>query len=90
VSCGGGGGGGGCGCDGGAMLSATRRVNRPLRAGEVLNVTVTNTMSAASFGGEKWLVLSTTSRYGTRNSFLGAAFIVRARDAAPLARAASR
>lgn len=53
-----------------------RKINRDLEAGSTLSVYVGNNFPVADFGGEKHIVLSTSSWLGGKNFFLAYAYIV--------------
>ena len=51
------------------------RLDRDVKAGEVVSFDVDPRFVVASFGGKKFLVLSTSSWIGGKNAFIGTAFV---------------
>ena len=52
------------------------RIDRDLKAGEVVTVNVTNAFDVSKFDGKKFLILSTVNVFGGKNTFLGISYIV--------------
>lgn len=63
-----------------AGLPTFKKLNRQIlstnfNAGDVISIRIFNNFDTYSFGGEKWVVLSTASWIGGKNDFLGWAYI---------------
>ena len=52
------------------------RINRDLKRGEVIDITIVNKYNVSNYKGKKKIVLSNATRFGGKNKFLGVSYIV--------------
>ena len=52
------------------------RINRDLKKGEVIDITIVNKYNVNNYKGKKKIVLSNATRFGGKNKFLGVSYIV--------------
>ena len=52
------------------------RINRDLKKGEVIDITIDNKYNVNNYKGKKKIVLSNATRFGGKNKFLGISYIV--------------
>ena len=52
------------------------RINRDLKKGEVIDITIANKYNVNNYKGKKKIVLSNATRFGGKNKFLGVSYIV--------------
>ena len=52
------------------------RINRDLKKGEVIDITIDNKYNVNNYKGKKKIVLSNATRFGGKNKFLGVSYIV--------------
>ena len=52
------------------------RINRDLKKGEIIDVTINNKYYVSHYGGKKKLVLRNATRFGGKNKFLGISYLV--------------
>ena len=51
-------------------------VNRDLKKGETIDITIDNKYNVNNYKGKKKIVLSNATRFGGKNKFLGVSYIV--------------
>ena len=52
------------------------RINRDLKKGEIIDVTINNLYDVSYYSGKKKIVLSNATKFGGKNKFLGISYIV--------------
>ena len=52
------------------------RINRDLKKGEIIDVTINNLYDVSNYSGKKKIVLSNATKFGGKNKFLGISYIV--------------
>ena len=52
------------------------RINRDLKKGETIDITINNQYNVNNYKGKKKIVLSNATRFGGKNKFLGVSYIV--------------